>query len=51
MKILSGRLRGKNFYMPFGIRPTQDLIRKAIFDIILAFVVPATVVVGLKDVW
>lgn len=34
MKILSGQLRGKNFYMPFGIRPTQDLIRKAIFDII-----------------
>lgn len=32
MKILSGRLKGKNFYMPFGIRPTSDLIRKSVFD-------------------
>ncbi len=34
MKILSGSLKGRNFYMPAGIRPTKDVIRKAIFDII-----------------
>jgi len=34
MKILSGRLKGRNFYMPFGIRPTSDLIRKSLFDIL-----------------
>ncbi|MCX5681302.1 MAG: 16S rRNA (guanine(966)-N(2))-methyltransferase RsmD [Candidatus Omnitrophica bacterium] len=32
MKILSGRLKGRNFYMPFGIRPTSDIIRKSLFD-------------------
>jgi 16S rRNA (guanine(966)-N(2))-methyltransferase RsmD len=32
MRILSGRLKGKNFYMPFGIRPTGDLMRKSLFD-------------------
>jgi len=34
MKILGGFLKGKNFFMPKGIRPTQDVIRKAIFDIL-----------------
>src|SRR3989338_4091486 len=34
MKILGGFLRGRNFYMPEGIRPTQDRTRKAIFDIV-----------------
>ena len=34
MKVISGTLKGRNFYMPQGIRPTQDKIRKAIFDIL-----------------
>lgn len=34
MKILAGKYKGKNFYMPEGIRATQDLVRKAIFDIL-----------------
>lgn len=34
MKIIAGTLKGRNFYMPAGIRPTQDLVRKAIFDTI-----------------
>jgi 16S rRNA (guanine966-N2)-methyltransferase len=33
MKILGGTLKGRNFYMPAGIRPTQDSLRAAIFDI------------------
>ena len=32
MKILSGKLKGRNFYMPKGVRPTQDVVRKAICD-------------------
>ena len=34
MKIIGGKHRGKNFYMPFGIRPTQSITRKALFDIL-----------------
>ena len=34
MKIISGEKKNRNFYMPFGIRPTQNLTRKAIFDLI-----------------
>ena len=34
MKILSGKLKGRNFYMPAKISPTQNLVRKAIFDIL-----------------
>ncbi|MDP8264409.1 MAG: RsmD family RNA methyltransferase, partial [Candidatus Aceula lacicola] len=34
MKILAGKLKGKNFYMPHGIRPTSDIIRKSVFDIL-----------------
>ena len=34
MKILLGQYKGRNFYMPRGIRPTQNVVRKAIFDIV-----------------
>ena len=34
MKVLGGALKGRNFYMPAGIRPTQDIVRKALFDIL-----------------
>ena len=34
MKIINGEYSGRNFYMPYGIRPTQNLLRKAVFDII-----------------
>lgn len=34
MKILGGKYKGRNFYRPAGIRPTQDVVRKAIFDIL-----------------
>ena len=34
MKILGGALKGRNFFMPAEIRPTQDLLRAAIFDIL-----------------
>ena len=34
MKILGGKYKGRNFYMPEGIRPTQNMLRKALFDLI-----------------
>jgi len=34
MKISGGKFRGKNIFMPEGIRPTQNIVRKALFDII-----------------
>ncbi|MFA5261365.1 MAG: 16S rRNA (guanine(966)-N(2))-methyltransferase RsmD [Candidatus Omnitrophota bacterium] len=34
MKILTGAYRGRNFYMPADVRPTQNIARKAIFDLI-----------------
>jgi 16S rRNA (guanine966-N2)-methyltransferase len=34
MKIIGGRWKGRNFYMPSGIRPTQNLLRKSLFDIL-----------------
>jgi 16S rRNA (guanine(966)-N(2))-methyltransferase RsmD len=34
MKIISGIFRGRNFYMPADIRPTQNLVRGALFDMI-----------------
>ena len=34
MKIIGGQFKGRNFYMPFGIRPTQSIARKALFDIL-----------------
>ncbi len=34
MRINAGTLKGRNFYMPAGIKPTQSLLRAAIFDIL-----------------
>lgn len=34
MKILGGKYKGRNFYMLEGIRPTQGIVRKALFDIL-----------------
>ena len=34
MKIISGKLKGCNFFMPKDIRPSQNILRKAIFDIL-----------------
>ncbi|MDP2654734.1 MAG: 16S rRNA (guanine(966)-N(2))-methyltransferase RsmD [Candidatus Omnitrophota bacterium] len=34
MKIIGGKFKGKNFFMPAGIRPTQNIIRKAVFDLL-----------------
>ncbi len=34
MKIIAGEHKGKNFYMPADIRPTQGLLRAAVFDLL-----------------
>lgn len=34
MKIIGGYLKNRNFYMPADIRPTQNVVRKAVFDIL-----------------
>ena len=34
MRIIAGKYKGKAILMPKGIRPTQDKVRKAIFDIL-----------------
>ncbi|MEW6100675.1 MAG: RsmD family RNA methyltransferase [Candidatus Omnitrophota bacterium] len=34
MRIISGKYKGKTIRMPRGIRPTQDKVRKALFDIL-----------------
>jgi 16S rRNA (guanine(966)-N(2))-methyltransferase RsmD len=34
MRIISGKHKGKYIKMPRGIRPTQDKVRKALFDIL-----------------
>ncbi len=34
MKILAGKYKNRNFYMPAGIRPTQNVFRAALFDIL-----------------
>ena len=34
MKIITGTMKGRNFYMPAGIRPTQNITRKAVFDLL-----------------
>ncbi len=34
MRITTGIYKGRNLIMPIGIRPTQNITRKAIFDII-----------------
>lgn len=34
MKIIGGKYRGRNFYLPEGVRATQNIVRKALFDIL-----------------
>lgn len=34
MRIISGRFKGRNLKVPEGARPTQNKVRKAIFDIL-----------------
>ena len=34
MKIIGGYLKNRNFYMPADIRPTPNIVRKAVFDIL-----------------
>lgn len=34
MRVISGKYKGRNIVMPAGIRPTQNKVRKAIFDIL-----------------
>ncbi|MFH1281994.1 MAG: 16S rRNA (guanine(966)-N(2))-methyltransferase RsmD [Candidatus Omnitrophota bacterium] len=34
MRITTGKYRNRKIYMPKGIRPTQDKVRKAVFDIL-----------------
>ncbi|MEW5894362.1 MAG: 16S rRNA (guanine(966)-N(2))-methyltransferase RsmD [Candidatus Omnitrophota bacterium] len=34
MKIITGEFKGRNFYMPAHVKPTQNIVRKAIFDLI-----------------
>ena len=34
MRILGGKLKNRNFFMPKDIRPTQNVVRKAFFDIV-----------------
>ncbi len=34
MKIIGGKFRGRNFYRPEDIRPTQNIARKALFDML-----------------
>ncbi len=34
MKIIGGTLKGRNFYMPGQIRPTKNMSRRAVFDLI-----------------
>jgi len=34
MRIISGKYKGRVIQMPKGIRPTQDKVRKALFDIL-----------------
>lgn len=34
MKIIGGKFKGRNFFRPADIKPTQNIVRKAIFDLI-----------------
>lgn len=34
MRIIAGKYKGRTIKMPKGIRPTQDKVRKALFDIL-----------------
>lgn len=38
MRIISGKLKSRLIKMPKGIRPTQDKVRKALFDILSALI-------------
>lgn len=43
MRILSGKYKGRVLKMPKGIRPTQDKVRKALFDILRGWIEDARV--------
>ena len=34
MKIIGGAYKNRNFYMPVGVKPTQNISRKAVFDMV-----------------
>jgi 16S rRNA (guanine966-N2)-methyltransferase len=34
MRVITGKFKGRNINMPKGIRPTQNKVRKALFDIL-----------------
>ena len=34
MKIIAGKFKKRNFFLPKGVRATQDVVRKALFDIL-----------------
>lgn len=34
MKIIAGKYKNRNFYMPASIKPTQNVLRAAVFDIL-----------------
>lgn len=34
MKIITGKFKGRNLFMPKDIRPSQNILRKAIFDLL-----------------
>ena len=34
MKIIGGKYKGRNFYLPEGVRAAQNVVRKAVFDIL-----------------
>lgn len=34
MKIIAGQYKGRNFYRPDGIRPTQSMVTKSLFDML-----------------
>lgn len=34
MKIIAGQFKGRNFFMPTDIRPTQNIVRKSLFDML-----------------
>jgi 16S rRNA (guanine966-N2)-methyltransferase len=43
MKILAGNLKGMSIKTPAGIRPTEEKVRKSLFDMMAAFVPGAAV--------
>ncbi|MDP3143206.1 MAG: 16S rRNA (guanine(966)-N(2))-methyltransferase RsmD [Candidatus Omnitrophota bacterium] len=42
MKIIGGLYKGRMFKMPKGIRPTQDVLRKSLFDILREVITDST---------